>query len=87
MSRNPSVSLTAHQQQFVASMVETGRYHGVSEVFRAGLRLLEEQEQQRYAMLRRLEGEVQAGLDSGEAEAMEPMADIIAEARKGMGAG
>lgn len=83
MSRNPSVSLTEHQQRFVAEMVDSGRYHGVSEVFRAGLRLLEEQEAQKRAMLAEIEAQVRVGLDSGPAEPMEPMADLIAEARSG----
>ena len=29
MSRNPSVSLTAHQQEFIAELVKSGRYQGV----------------------------------------------------------
>ncbi len=87
MSRNPSVSLTEHQQHFVAGLVESGRYHGVSEVFRAGLRLLEEREDRRRALLRRLESGVRAGLDSGPAAPMEAMADIVAEARRGSGSG
>ena len=85
MSRNPSVSFTEHQQHFVAGLIESGRYRGVSEVFRAGLRLLEEQEDRRRALLRQLESGVRAGLDSGPAAPMEAMADIIAEARRGSG--
>ena len=80
MSRNPSISLTAHQEAFVAKLVESGRYHGVSEVMRAGLRLLEDQEERRLAALRRIENAVQEGLDSGPAADLERMEDIIAEA-------
>ena len=87
MSRNPSVSLTEHQQHFVAGLVESGRYRGVSEVFRAGLRLLEEQADRRRALPRRLESGVRAGLDSGPAAPMVAMADIVAEARRGAGSG
>ena len=87
MSRNPSVSLTEHQQHFVAGLVESGRYRGVSEVFRAGLRMLEEQEERRRALLRRLESGVQTGLDSGPAAPLEAMADIIAEAQRGSESG
>lgn len=82
MSRNPSVSLTEHQQRFITSLVESGRYHGVSEVVRAGLRLLEEREEQRQAMIRRFEAAVQEGLDSGPSEPMESMESIIAAARE-----
>jgi antitoxin ParD1/3/4 len=66
MSRNPSVSLTPHQQKFVAELVESGRFQGVSEVMRAGLRLLEEQEEKRKAFIARLEQAVEEGLASGD---------------------
>ncbi|MEM8575704.1 MAG: type II toxin-antitoxin system ParD family antitoxin [Pseudomonadota bacterium] len=67
MARNPSISLTEHQQAFVRALVESGRYHGVSEVVRAGLRLLEDEEARRAAELRRLQADVQDGLADIEA--------------------
>ena len=82
MSRNPSISLTDHQQRFVAELVASGRYHGVSEVLRAGLRLLEDQEVQRKTMLDKIGQEVEIGLSSGAATPMENMGDIIAEAQR-----
>lgn len=62
MTRNPSISLTEHQQEFVRSLVASGRYHGVSEVVRAGLRLLEDEEERRTAERHRLQEGVDAGL-------------------------
>ena len=44
MLRNMSISLDDHDRDFVDHQVETGRYGSVSEVVRAGLRLLEERE-------------------------------------------
>ena len=79
MSRNPSVSLTAHQQEFVEGLVNSGRYHGVSEVMRAGLRLLEEREAKHNALIARLEKAVEEGLASGESEPYEDIEDLIAE--------
>ena len=84
MSRNPSISLTEHQQAFVSELVASGRYHGVSEVLRAGLRLLEEREDQRRAALRRIEAAVQEGMESGLASEMESISEIIAEAKAGL---
>ena len=44
MSRNTSVSLGDHFTTFVETEVKKGRYGNASDVMRAGLRLLEEQE-------------------------------------------
>ncbi len=44
MARNTSVSLGDHFASFIDTQVQTGRYGSVSDVVRAGLRLLEEHE-------------------------------------------
>ncbi len=67
MARNPSISLTRHQQEFVQTLIASGRYHGVSEVVRAGLRLLEDEEERRKAERQRLRAGVEAGLADIEA--------------------
>ena len=41
-----SVALSPHFETFVRDQVESGRYNNVSEVVRAGLRLLEDAESQ-----------------------------------------
>jgi antitoxin ParD1/3/4 len=78
MSRNPSVSLTNHQQEFVEGLVNSGRYQGVSEVVRAGLRLLEEREEKHKAFIARLETAVEDGLASGEPVPLESATELIA---------
>jgi antitoxin ParD1/3/4 len=44
MSRNTSISLGDDFEKFVDTRVSTGRFKNASEVIRAGLRLLEEEE-------------------------------------------
>ena len=83
MSRNPSVSLTDHHQKFIAELVASGRYHGVSEVIRDGLRLLEQKEARQRAYIERLERAVDEAIASGPPEPMEPMSEIIAAAERG----
>lgn len=64
MAKNTSVSLGDHFDQFIAAQLSTGRYGSATEVVRAGLRLLENQEQ-KLATLRHLIAE---GRASGAAE-------------------
>jgi antitoxin ParD1/3/4 len=75
MARNPSISLTEHQQHFINDLVTSGRYHGVSEVVRAGLRLLEDEEQRRITALESLKEGVASGLHdikAGQVEDFDP---------------
>lgn len=44
MSKNTSISLGSYFDEFVQSRLYSGRYKNASEVIRAGLRLLEEEE-------------------------------------------
>lgn len=63
MAQNTSFSLDAHFTDFLSREVASGRYRSASEVVRAGLRLLEDQET-RLATLRAALAEGEA---SGEA--------------------
>ncbi|KHK97235.1 antitoxin ParD1 [Microbacterium mangrovi] len=64
MATNTSISLDEHFTDFLAREVSTGRYRSASEVVRAGLRLLEDQETQMAA----LRAALIAGEESGEPE-------------------
>jgi len=50
MGKNTSITLSDHFESFVAGEIASGRFGNTSEVIRAGLRLLEEQEQERQAI-------------------------------------
>ena len=64
MAKNTSVSLGEHFDRFIAAQLSTGRYGSATEVVRAGLRLLENEEQ-KLETLRQLIAE---GRTSGTAE-------------------
>lgn len=58
MAKNTSVSLGDHFESFIAHQIESGRYGSASEVVRAGLRLLEDNEDKLNTLRRALrEGE------------------------------
>lgn len=44
MGRNTSISLGSHFEEFIEKSIETGRFNNASEMVRAGLRLLEDEE-------------------------------------------
>ncbi len=61
MSKNTSISLGNYFDQFVHEQISEGRYKNVSEVIRAGLRLLENEESKVIALRKA----TQEGIDSG----------------------
>ncbi len=62
--KNTSVSLGNYFDQFVSGQVNSGRYKNVSEVIRAGLRLLENEEDNALALRRA----IQEGMNSPRVE-------------------
>jgi antitoxin ParD1/3/4 len=63
-----NVNLTGHYDQFVVKQVTSGRFKNASEVMRAGLHLLEQQnreEEEKLALLRSLAREGFDELDQG----------------------
>jgi antitoxin ParD1/3/4 len=79
MGRNTSVSLGEYFEDFVGHRIAEGRYKNASEIIRAGLRLLEEEENR----LAALKNAMQEGTDSGIASDFNPQKHLqILKARK-----
>lgn len=81
MGRNTSVSLGDYFEGFVESRIAEGRFKNASEVIRAGLRLLEEEENRVIA----LRNAIQDGSNSGIAKDFNPkqhLAQLKAKKRR-----
>jgi len=74
MQKNTSVSLGNYFEGFVENKITEGRYKNASEVIRAGLRLLEEEEHKLF----HLKKAIQDGLNSGIATNFDPQKHLRA---------
>lgn len=72
MGRNTSISLGDHFENFIEHSINDGRFNNASEVIRAGLRLLEEEEN-RILSLRKA---IKVGLNSGRASNFNPKSHL-----------
>ena len=69
MGKNTSISIGQHFDEFIKERISEGRYQNASEVVRAGLRLLEEQE----ARVTALRVAIAEGLESGVSDDFDKM--------------
>lgn len=70
-----NVSLPKELEKFVGQKVESGRFSSASEVVRAGLRLLEEDDKRKnvlFSTREDLEKKLMEGIESGPAKRMTP---------------
>ena len=63
-----SLDLGNHFENFIQASLDTGRYKNISDVIRAALRLLEENE----LKIKSLQSAINIGLESGVAESFDP---------------
>ncbi len=57
MQRTTSITLGTHQQQFIESLVQSGRYGSTSEIVRDALRQLEDSQGPEWLLGQLIEGE------------------------------
>jgi antitoxin ParD1/3/4 len=73
-----SVALGSHFEEFIKKQLESGRFNNVSEVVRAGLRLLEDEEKLREFHHAELKAAIQEGVESEDAGTIE---EVVARSR------
>jgi antitoxin ParD1/3/4 len=66
-----SVALGDHFEEFIRKQLASGRFNNVSEVVRAGLRLLEDEQKLREIRHRELRGAIREGIESADAGSAE----------------
>jgi antitoxin ParD1/3/4 len=76
-----NINLTPEMDRFVAERVRSGQYANASEVLRAGLRALEQDEQEDLAKLEALRTAIDRGFASGVAEG-DPFERVLARLKK-----
>jgi antitoxin ParD1/3/4 len=64
MAKNTSISLGDHFENFVEESLSLGRYQNASEVIRAGLRLLELEENKLIALKKAIDEGINSGINS-----------------------
>ena len=72
-----SVALSPHFETFIRDQVASGHYNNVSEVVRAGLRLLEDTERHQALQSQALKNDIAAGQASGAPLEAEPLFDRL----------
>lgn len=73
-----SVALGNHFEEFVKKQLESGRFNNVSEIVRAGLRLLEDEEKLREIRHGELKAAIQEGIESEDSGSIE---EVVARNR------
>jgi len=78
MSKNTSVTLGEHFEQIIEKSILSGRYSSASEVIRAGLRLVDENERK----IQLLKEAIEAGERSGYVKNFDPVKHLAELNRK-----
>lgn len=65
MAKNTSITIGQHFDSFIQNQIDAGRYASTSEVVRAGLRLLEQEEEKLMVLRKALKDGEESGIDEG----------------------
>lgn len=68
MAKNTSITLNDYFEEIIQKSIQSGRYSSVSEVIRAGLRMIDEEEKK----IQNLKLAIEAGENSGYIENFDP---------------
>ena len=77
-----NISLTPELEELVQKKVESGRYSSASEVIRAGLRLLEQEDELRETRLAAMRAQVQEGIEQAERGELVDGEEAVARVKK-----
>ncbi len=77
-----NVSLSPELERLIEQKVKSGMYNSASEVIRAGLRLMQEQDELRQIRLRELQRDVKKGLDQIERGEVVEADEVFQELRE-----
>lgn len=72
-----NVSLTPELEHYISKLVEAGRYRSASEVVRAAVRSLQDQEEERRIKLKALRESIDRGLDELDSTERVPADDVF----------
>ena len=65
MSRKTSVMLGQHFEKFIETKISDGSFRNISEVVRAGLQLLEEEDKKQNNLRKAIQDGIESGVDNG----------------------
>ena len=77
-----NISLTGELERLVQRKVESGRYRSPSEVIRAGLRLLEREDERTEVRLTEIRAQVRAGIEQAERGEFVDGEEAVARAKR-----
>ena len=80
-----NVSLTPELERYISELVEAGRYRSASEVVRAAVRTLQDQEEERRVKLKALRHSIDRGLDELDSKERIPADEVFEQILEALG--